>query len=89
MNGIQPQQPPQINWAKILVIFLGVNAGIYVLSRILRFMREGSGGVASVSGGGTSGTFDYLPPGQRVIYSLVWWGMLLLAACTVARILKR
>ncbi len=89
MNGTQPDKTPQVNWVRIMGIFLAVIAGIYVISRVLRVLREGSGGAASFSGGGVSEPFDYLPPELRVIYSLVWWGMLLLAACVVVRILKR
>jgi hypothetical protein len=87
MNG-QPGQTPQVPWARIVGIFIAVSAGIYVISRALRVLREGLGGGAPFSGGG-SGPFDYLPPVQRVIFSLVAWGMLLLAACVVVRILKR
>ena len=82
---IPPGKSPQINVIRIIAFFFAGIAAIYVVSRILQCVR-GWGGPAPDIGGGF---FEYLPPVHRALFTLVVWGLTILAACVLARILKR
>ena len=79
------EKSPHNHWLRIIAFFFAGIAAIYVISRVLQAVRGGSSPAPSTGGG----LFEYLPPEQRALFSLVALGMLILAACVMTRILKR